>query len=463
MRSFRSSLAAVLALLLAACGARTTLRDYEGASGPSGVTSGAGGSGAGGSGAGGNGAGGSGGAPLGPQCPALVAAGAPITFDAPSPAHHQDLPTLLPLDAAGVAVVFAHNPVEAPADVLVEIRHASFAPWGLWPTSLGVAITTAEIGGQVYTAAPTDATGFALELQNVGSGGKLEYGSVSFAPLALAGKSYSPAPPSFPISGFVGSYAAFAARVHGGHLVGHQALSGTPYELILSLTDSGGVKQVWSEAACATDRMLADAVGLGLGGLVAFDSGRPFGLCMGDGLPGPPTELQIGSFTPGQPLVHGTTVKLTDPLRSLHLTERSDGAWVVWQENGASAFTPPPIQAMRVDVNGAPASSPIAVNGGGTIGPTAATRLGDGVAVAWIDSTEPSAPTLLFQVIEASGELGAAASLPTLEAWQTGDRISLLGSADGRSLLLAWSGMPDPGGDALRRVYVARFDCVNHD
>lgn len=84
----------------------------------------------------------------------------------------------------------------------------------------------------------------------------------------------------------------------------------------------------------------------------------------------------------------------------------------------------------------------------------AATLVGDALAVAHVDTLDPSAPTIVVQIAKPDGTLGPATSIPTNDAWLTG-RVELQASPDGRSLLVAWEAAQDQP-----RIALARIDCV---
>lgn len=178
-------------------------------------------------------------------------------------------------------------------------------------------------------------------------------------------------------------------------------------------------------------------------------------------------EAASGSKTAGpvtrDPLTHslsgteGSHFELGEPVAYLHLAPASFGAWVVFQSDGGNSLMVPPIVAARIDHLGQAISAldPIPVSPAGFLtNSVAVASLGDTLAVAWVDSVDPSAPTIVVQLVEPSGILGAGISIPTNDASLSG-QIEMLASPDGNSLLLAWEGQVDGP-----RVALARVDCA---
>jgi hypothetical protein len=141
------------------------------------------------------------------------------------------------------------------------------------------------------------------------------------------------------------------------------------------------------------------------------------------------------------------------------MVAHSDGAWLVYQPDGSTSEVPPAILAVRLDGGGQVVSDYIAVATDGsaaTYGPFAAGRLGDKLVVASVDSFDPSAPTLILQVFDENGLVGAT-SLNTAPEWFSDDQLAVLGSPAGDQVLLGYASTVK---DAPTRIHVARFDCV---
>lgn len=151
-------------------------------------------------------------------------------------------------------------------------------------------------------------------------------------------------------------------------------------------------------------------------------------------------------------------VLFDEPIVHLGMAPAKEGAWLVFQTDGSTAESPPPVFAAKIDVSGA-WSEPnelYAVTPGGYLPPdVAVAAFGDRLAVAWIDAIDPSAPLILVQLVEPDGSLGPGVSIPTNEAWYSSD-LRLLTSPDGQKLLLSWSVSPEEGS-----LGVARVDCAD--
>jgi hypothetical protein len=145
----------------------------------------------------------------------------------------------------------------------------------------------------------------------------------------------------------------------------------------------------------------------------------------------------------------------TDDLVHAQLLPRTGGAWVVFRESGASAEVQPPGLAMPLGADSAPGAA-FQITEPGT-GMMSATALGDGLVVAFVDSIDPSAPTIVVRVYSATGTLAGQASFSTSAGWYNGDRLTLVASPDGASFLVGWTGLEPALGSAL---FVRRFDCA---
>jgi hypothetical protein len=115
----------------------------------------------------------------------------------------------------------------------------------------------------------------------------------------------------------------------------------------------------------------------------------------------------------------------------------------------------PPLTAMLVDGMGfAVTGDSIAVMPGGFIpSAVAVASLVETLAVAWVESLDPSAPTIAVQIVEPDGTLGAAATIATNEAWLSG-RLRLVSSQAENGLLAAWES------EMSTQVGIARIDCI---
>lgn len=154
----------------------------------------------------------------------------------------------------------------------------------------------------------------------------------------------------------------------------------------------------------------------------------------------------------------GLLLDLPEPIKEVHLSAASFGTWLVYQTNGSTSESMPPVIATRLDFAGNPynPSEAIVVTPSGVVfEPIAVAPLGDSVAIAWIDAIDPSAPTIVIQVINGDGTLGPIASIPTNSAWyKTGLQMS--SAPNGTQLLLTWQA----ANDNTPQIALARVDCV---
>ncbi|MBK8252813.1 MAG: hypothetical protein IPK82_09110 [Polyangiaceae bacterium] len=160
------------------------------------------------------------------------------------------------------------------------------------------------------------------------------------------------------------------------------------------------------------------------------------------------------SLQPSQGLVMTTP----EPVKEVHLSPASFGAWLVYQTDGSTSETMPPAIAIRLDFAGNPydpTEAIVVTPAGFVFEPIAVAPLGDSVAVAWIDAVDPSAPTIGIQVIYGDGTSGPATSIPTNSTWyKTGLKMS--SSPNGTQLLLTWQA----ANDNTPQIALARVDCI---
>jgi hypothetical protein len=159
-------------------------------------------------------------------------------------------------------------------------------------------------------------------------------------------------------------------------------------------------------------------------------------------------ELQDGELVEQFPQV--------EPLLHLGLVPTSFGSWLVYQTDGSTSETMPPVFAYRLDNAGVrlPSSAePLALTESGLFSSELAlATMGDALVIATVDSTDPSAPVVILRRFEADGSPGPVTSFATNAAW-LGGHLRMVGSKDGQSLLLAWSA------DLDASVAVAKVAC----
>ena len=212
---------------------------------------------------------------------------------------------------------------------------------------------------------------------------------------------------------------------------------------------------------CQSNRILGAGVASGQGFLTGFtqpalgDSCNPSasGKVVQVGRYDSPPAL--GSFLEySESIVFG---QAGEAITHVGMAPASFGAWLVFQSDGSTSETVPPVVAMRLDTAGKPLPGQqyTPVMPGGVVPPAiAVAALGDNLAFAWLDVIDPGPPVIALQLVLSDGSLGPATSFPTNEAWATG-RLRLLASPGQNSLLVAWETLADDS-----RVWLARIDCA---
>jgi hypothetical protein len=444
-------------------GARSRLDSAAGLA-PGGGAAGSGGAGGGGESTGGagsgggTGAGGEGGSTL--SCPSLVQAVLPIgtTLD---PTRLQTEPALA-LTAAGEAVLaFGMPPAQSSGPTPTPIGDAAPVPWFSWPADLGPAFIAASDGGHAFQAATGDGGGVALFLnpREDPPFGKM-YLSPQVAPATatsglgnLIATNDSDTSPLFLARG--------PARMLAGSLYNGPGSS----QLGLSVVEGGKlVTESFITSGCAVGPVVASGIPVGDGFLAAFSSDRPFGDCASPGPLGPANRVQVARWSPSQPgtLLPGDELVVfpDDQILQVAIVPRSDGAWVLWQVAGTE-FPNPPIFWRRVDPFGKKVGVEYSTfTPAGSTGGFAAGAIGDGLALAYVDSTDdPGKPSIGVGVFD--GELVAVhANVHTQFEWVGTGRLAILGAPSADRVLVAWSTGPLPSSSYVTRVLVVRLDCV---
>jgi hypothetical protein len=400
---------------------------------------------------------GAGGPPL--TCELLLT-GAPLTYK-PSPPEHASRPALVPVSSDGsiVSVVFAGK--DPMFDTFSRIASVTLSPWESWPESLGEAFKACYIGGETFAASPSMAPGppsFSLLFYQLTNAFPSD---MFLAPITgitsdgsyPMGVSWDAWEPAWPVA---------LARSAARYLAAYELQLGATATLLnVGLVEPSTLEvSVISDVACANAPFPAHAVPAEGGFLVATAAGRPFGACpLDDGVNGPPSEVQVIKV---DELTKSLTLTASfqgfDPLAHVALAKLPKGAWLAWQENGESAFTPPPIAAVLLDEAGSPVSPTITLTGTGyTTIPFAATALGPWLAVAWYDAISPDWPAIWLSLFDEMGALMTSTSLAMAPNLYDGSPPSLLASPDGTALLLAWSdwNLAEPAA-----MHVARFSCA---
>lgn len=256
----------------------------------------------------------------------------------------------------------------------------------------------------------------------------------------------------------------FATAIPDRYLFG-QSYTTPEYDVLdLGSYQPSSLPQSEEPLVCLTSRVLGAAVPSGPGFLAAYLEPDPPEPGCNPQSTGPGTVVSVSRYE--APSGAGTFLKRTQGVRFVHfepfvnlgLAPASFGGWVVFQTDGSTSRSPPPVAAFRVDTAGQaldPGES-IAVSPGGAVVPAVAVAaLGDTLAVAWIDAIDPSAPVIAVQLVHPGGALGPATSIPTNDAWYAG-HLRILASPGGDSLIVSWEASV---GD--ERAALARIDCVN--
>jgi hypothetical protein len=405
---------------------------------------------------------GAGGAPA--LCLSLQLTGPPISTP-PGAAEHGSHPILASATAAGdaVSVVLARQGVEGPVIPPFRITAATFSPWASWPDSLGPDAQVSAQGGDAFAAAPAPAASQPGVSALFAVPGDATVASMIWAASAAPGTSYDPYPAGADWVVAQPAWAVALARGVSSHLAAYEvgAGSGAAFLNLGLIDDAGQSVSVLPAVACGAapfPAALAPAPG---GYTLATASGRKFGECgLDNGIPGPAAGLQISHVDAAtQKVLLAATLEEPDPLAHVALAPAAAGAWVVWQNDGASAELPAPIRAARLDDTGALVGPPFDVTQDGqSSGPFTAAALGGELVVAWVDALDPSTPTLRLDLFDAQGHPLGGGSINTAPSWLYDPSLSLLASPDGQAVLLAWSDLlsTEPAAAAVR---VARFSC----
>lgn len=227
----------------------------------------------------------------------------------------------------------------------------------------------------------------------------------------------------------------------------------------------GGLPQVEPPEVCIGSEPVGAVIPSGAGFLGAFGVPNPPGVFECNGPPYA-SIVSVGRYSsPSDPgsfieFKQGVQRVTGDLVSHVAMAPASFGAWVVYQTAGLDAEVPPPVFAFRVDAQGDAYPDPtspidVAVSPEGTFSAVVAAALGDSLAVAWIDSLDPSAPTIHVQIVRPDLSLGPATSIATNALWYTG-RLRMIGSLSGATLLLSWESMID---DQWQRA-LGRIDCT---
>ncbi len=468
----RYMLCLVATYALGACGARTDLLASDsGAAGSGGLGATAGSAGAGASGGFGGEAGSGGSAGLGGDAgyggdagfggtgafAGMSGAGGLVQcglfeqrevrrFEGP-PQEHEALPQLVEAVPGIVTLGFRRQQFEGPAD-FYHLGHVSFDAWGTWNGSeLGLAWGAVTGAGESFALGSVRGGRFGFLAHSVFADGELLL--IRGAPNQQQSQVVELQPErARPI--FIESQGAAHT------LLGFQ----NPGEQALTIQRRGANPLVIDDRlGCGLGDLAADALPLGNSYLIAAASDQaPF--CPTDGPPGDPRTIQIYLLGPNGTIRHTTEINAEGVVREIALVPWKDGAWVVWRsEGGPGAFGT--TYATRLHPDGElntlwnrVLESPYRFRS------HAATNLGERLAIAYLDNSDPSTPNLIVAAFDEPDTTPAVATSVSFDSnyWPTGP-ISILGSPNGDALLVSWEAQNVTNGEPAR-VFTTRLDCV---
>jgi hypothetical protein len=306
-------LSALLALSCAACGARSSLDPGASRDDDGGGAAGAGGAGP------GTGTGGGGGT-IGPPGCETVTISEPALSEALIEGPYMEGASLTML-GGGDARVCVVGPIleQSFANFYGSV---CFEAFGAWPTSLGNISAIGDATNAGIRIAPGVPTGMAaLTGQSAGPAASGAQFTPSFEP--------GTEPDWMVLPGKTAHRATFLTRANDGGFFAGLSLEVLPY-LFLELHHLGA-STPWAiqPIACAESHVAADAIDADGSVIVATSSGRAFGSCSDDdGIPGPPTRLQVATYA-----ADGTSLLLHDedlggPIDDVRVEDAGDSVWV---------------------------------------------------------------------------------------------------------------------------------------
>jgi hypothetical protein len=439
-------LATASLVFVAACGARSSLRDFGATTGGGNASTTAGTTGSGGSGG-------------GPSlfCSSLVAIEPRVELPARIGATAARDP-LLQLLFKGVVVALVRSEMSnAKGKLPGTIDAFRLEPWGAWPPVAPPAVRVSDsvadstfVAGVEYLGPGTFDVSFdqfsAIEAN--GCAFTALYGVLPEATLsgdAVVGAVTTGQVPcgDLPLSVATADDGSFFFAVD---LI--LANSGpSSRTLIAQFIGSGPDGATLLEPACASTHFVADVLTDAAGFHLVHSTSGP----CGTGGAGVANRLVLHRIEAGNDQ-SAVVYEGVDDLVFARLLPRQGGNWLIYRESGASALVQPPGMALQLGADGAPGAS-FAVTDAGT-DRLAAAPFGDGFAVAFVDSLDPSAKTILVRVYSAQGTLRAQTSFSTGGALLNGDRLTLTPSPDATSLLVGWTGQ-----GSNPAMFLRRFDC----
>ena len=221
----------------------------------------------------------------------------------------------------------------------------------------------------------------------------------------------------------------------------------------------------FSNVACGTRPVDADAIVTDQGYLFAISSSRPIGQCFHDEWNiGSPDRVLVGILDGlGGSIVGQSALPVEiqipdDAVRFVRMIPHSAGAWLLYQYEGLNAEQPPPLMAMLIAEDGTVLldSTPLLDGDQLSVEPAVA-AIGDQLFIAWVDAFDPNGDShIMMRVYDDEGqELFQDAYARKM----VNPRLSALGSPDGAQVLIGWSEQTGADGAGEEQAYVARFTC----
>ena len=460
----------ILALLVLAtgCGSRSGVlsADSAPASGGSAGTGSGGAAGLGGSGAfaGTSGSGasagsaGSGGSTT--TCPGFDLTGDPVGFTA-SAGLVRKAPTLSQVSGGAVAVIAPEIPSESPGPPVHHLRMTTLSPWANWPSSLGTGAQSVFVAGvdQFAVDAGLASGKLAMTWPAAPSPPASQPQGLFFsAGVSANGGSFDQVQ-SLALPGLPSHVSRFVRAGAGAYLVGFET-KGFDRSFHLNYVGAG-TSFPSSHIGCASSPVTGDAISMPGGGFMfAFSTSRQWGSCLDDfGVNGPADRILAGFLGgPGGgfgPLPLSIQMPF-DVVSFLRLLPAPDGAWLIYRYAGINAEVQPPAMLLRLDSSGVPLGNAVPIVDSSYSGVPGLASLGERVAVATIDTSDPFGITLELRIFDSSGNVLHQRAYQPSGAFAQ-QRLALLASPTADQLLLGWSSS-EPNGDLLR-AQVARF-CV---
>lgn len=426
----RALFIASLALLLAGCGARSSLLDAVASPPDAGTVEPP---------------------PPPPACVPLTAAGPPVTLSEVV-GFGARRPALVPLgDGSTTALVFGLHPSGSSEPSPDAIADVVLAPWGVWPPAVNAPHQVAEAGGEAFVVAPGPEATYALFAAAPGGGSQFA-ASVDPAGTAALAPVYEKGAPRF------------LARSGNALLRSYETGDGDDPAAALRWLIADVQQNEQPELGtfnCGLDSLVGDAIPFFTLGFLAAATNQAINpLCTapnGTFAQGPATELLIRGYPlDGTAIMTPQAIQLGDAIERVRLVPRSAGAWVLAQTRGTDGSRGP-VEARRIDGAGMIEAAFTAVSAApaGTFG-FAAAPLGDGFAIAWVEA----AGAIGVAAFDAAGVQRGATSIPIASPATVADPVAVLAAKDASAIVVAWS-EEAPG--AAARVRVTRLGCPSAD